>query len=82
MPPAVSSLSGNGPGFHLRSSIFFSLFHLPGFLLDTGSWLLTAALMGFLLPLHLASRLVVGWLDNAADASVLIACCSTPCTTP
>ena len=52
--------------------MFFWLYHLPGFLTDSGSWAITAALMGFLLIPHLASRLVVGWLYNAAGASVLI----------
>jgi hypothetical protein len=47
-----------------------------------GSWQLTAALMGFLLLPHLASRLIVGWLYNAAGASVLIAGLLQPCTTP
>jgi membrane protease YdiL (CAAX protease family) len=57
----------------LATTVFFWLFHIPGFLLDTGSWVLTAALMGFLLLPHLASRLIVGWLYNATGASVLIA---------
>jgi membrane protease YdiL (CAAX protease family) len=55
------------------TTVFFWLYHVPGFLVDTGSWVLTAALMGFLLLPHLASRLVVGWLYNATGASVLIA---------
>lgn len=57
----------------LVTTVFFWLFHIPGFLLDTGSWVLTAALMGFLLLPHLASRLIVGSLYNATGSSVLIA---------
>lgn len=57
----------------LLTTVAFWLFHLPGFILDTGSWALTAALMAFLLLPHLASRLIVGWLYNAAGSSVLIA---------
>jgi hypothetical protein len=33
----------------------------------------TAAILGFLLLPHLASRFIVGWLYNGAGASVLIA---------
>lgn len=57
----------------LVTTVFFWLFHIPGFLLDTGSWVLTAALMGFLLLPHLASRLITGSLYNATGSSVLIA---------
>jgi len=57
----------------LVTTVFFWLFHLPGFFVDNRSWALTAALMGFLLLPHLASRLIVGWLYNATGASVLIA---------
>jgi membrane protease YdiL (CAAX protease family) len=57
----------------LATTVFFWLFHIPGFLLDTRSLALTAALMGFLLLPHLASRLIVGSLYNATGASVLIA---------
>lgn len=57
----------------LATTFYFWLFHWPTFLLDTGSWMLTAVLMGFLLLPHLASRLIVGWLYNASGASVLIA---------
>jgi hypothetical protein len=47
---------------------------LPTFVVDTGSWPLAATLMGLLLLLpHLATRFIVGWLYNAAGASVLIA---------
>jgi uncharacterized protein len=56
----------------LVTTVFFWLYHLPGFLLDTGSWQLTAALWGSYYC-RTASRLIVGWLSNAADASVLIA---------
>jgi membrane protease YdiL (CAAX protease family) len=57
----------------LATTLFFWLFHIPGFLLETQSFALTAALMGFLLLPQLASRLIVGWLYNATGASVLIA---------
>lgn len=57
----------------LVTTAFFWLFHVPGFLLETGSWALTAEVMGLLLLPHLASRLIVGWLYNASGSSVLIA---------
>lgn len=57
----------------LVTTAFFWLFHVPGFLLETGSWALTAEVMGLLLLQHLASRLIVGWLYNASGSSVLIA---------
>lgn len=57
----------------LVTTAFFWLFHLPGFRLETGSWALTADVMGLLLLPHLASRLIVGWLYNASGSSVLIA---------
>ena len=55
------------------TTLFLWLFHIPGFLLNTGSWVFTAALMGFLLLPHLASRLITGSLYNATGSSVLIA---------
>lgn len=57
----------------LITTILFWLVHLPGVLVETGSWVFAAALMGFLLLPHLASRLIVGWLYNSTGASVLIA---------
>jgi uncharacterized protein len=56
----------------LLVTVAFWLWHLPGFVHDAG-WALGAALAGFLLLPHLASRLIVGWLYNATGASVLIA---------
>jgi uncharacterized protein len=57
----------------LLTTVFFWLYHLPSFYVETRSWLATAAVLGvFLLP-HLGSRLIVGWLYNSAGASVLIA---------
>jgi uncharacterized protein len=57
----------------LLTTVFFWLYHLPSFYVETRSWLATAAVLGiFLLP-HLGSRLIVGWLYNSASASVLIA---------
>jgi uncharacterized protein len=55
----------------LSVAVAFWLWHLPGFVHDAG-WALGAALAGFLLLPHLASRLIVGWLYNATGASVLI----------
>lgn len=57
----------------LITTAFFWLVHLPGVVVETGSWPLAAALMAFLVLPHLASRLMVGWLYNSAGASVLIA---------
>ena len=57
----------------LVTTVFFWLFHLPTFVVETDSWALAGILMGFLLLPHLASRFIVGWLYNATGASVLIA---------
>jgi uncharacterized protein len=57
----------------LITTVFFWRFHLPTFVVETGSWVGAAVLMGFLLLPHLASRFVVGWLYNSTGASVLIA---------
>jgi membrane protease YdiL (CAAX protease family) len=57
----------------LITTVFFWLFHLPTFVVETDSWALAGVLMGFLLLPHLASRFIVGWLYNGAGASVLIA---------
>jgi hypothetical protein len=57
----------------LLSGVFFWLFHVSGFYVETRSWATTALLLGiFLLP-HLGSRLIAGWLYNSAGSSVLIA---------
>ena len=57
----------------LLTTVFFWLFHIPSFYVETRSWATTALVLGiFLLP-HLASRLITGWLYNGAGASVLIA---------
>jgi uncharacterized protein len=56
----------------LLTTIFFWVFHLPTFVIDTGSWALAGVVMAVLLLPHLASRLIVGWLYNATGASVLI----------
>jgi uncharacterized protein len=55
----------------LLVTVAFWLWHLPGFIHDAG-WVVGAALAGFVLLPHLASRLIVGWLYNATGASVLI----------
>jgi uncharacterized protein len=57
----------------LATTVFFWLYHVPGFYVDTRSWATTAVVLGFLLLPHLASRFIVGWLYNGAGASVLIA---------
>jgi uncharacterized protein len=57
----------------LLTTVFFWLFHVSSFYVDTRSWVTTAAILGFLLLPHLASRFIVGWLYNGAGASVLIA---------
>jgi uncharacterized protein len=50
----------------------FWLWHVPGFLVESGSWQLGAALLAFVLLPHLASRIIVGSLYNVTGASVLI----------
>jgi membrane protease YdiL (CAAX protease family) len=57
----------------LLTTVGFWLWHLPGFYVETRSWVTTAAILGFLLLPHLGSRLIAGWLYNSAGASVLIA---------
>jgi uncharacterized protein len=57
----------------LVTTVFFWLFHVPSFYVETRSWATTALVLGiFLLP-HLGSRLITGWLYNGAGSSVLIA---------
>jgi membrane protease YdiL (CAAX protease family) len=57
----------------LSTTVFFWLFHVPSFYVETRSWAITALVLGiFLLP-HLGSRLITGWLYNSASSSVLIA---------
>jgi uncharacterized protein len=57
----------------LLTGMFFWLFHVSSFYVDTRSWATTALVLGiFLLP-HLGSRLITGWLYNGASSSVLIA---------
>ena len=57
----------------LLAGVFFSLFHVPSFYVETRSWATTALVLGiFLLP-QLGSRLITGWLYNGAGCSVLIA---------
>jgi membrane protease YdiL (CAAX protease family) len=57
----------------LLTAVFFWLFHVSSFYVDTRSWATTALALGiFLLP-HLASRFITGWLYNGAGSSVLIA---------
>jgi uncharacterized protein len=57
----------------LLTGVFFWLFHVPHFYVETRSWATTALVLGiFLLP-HLGSRFITGWLYNGAGASVLIA---------
>ena len=57
----------------LLTTVFFWLFHVPSFNVETRSWSTTALVLGiFLLP-HAGSRLITGWLYNRAGCSVLIA---------
>jgi uncharacterized protein len=57
----------------LLTTVFFWLFHVSSFYVDTRSWATTALVLGiFLLP-HLGSRVIAGWLYNSAGSSVLIA---------
>jgi len=57
----------------LVTTVFFWLFHVPSFYVETRSWATTALVLGiFLLP-HLGSRVITGWLYNSAGFSVLIA---------
>jgi uncharacterized protein (DUF1330 family)/membrane protease YdiL (CAAX protease family) len=57
----------------LVTTVFFWLFHVPSFYVETRSWATTALALGiFLLP-HLGSRVITGWLYNSAGFSVLIA---------
>ena len=63
------------------TTVFFWLFHVPGFYVDTRSWVANAAILGFLLLSHLANRFIVGWLYNGAGAGVLIDGLFTRCTT-
>jgi hypothetical protein len=53
--------------------VFFWLFHVPSFYVETRSWATTALALGIFLPPHLGSRLITGWLCNGAGSSVLIA---------
>jgi membrane protease YdiL (CAAX protease family) len=64
----------HGPlGAAWLAGVFFWLFHVPSFYVDTRSWATTALVLGiFLLP-HRGSRLITGWLYNGAGSSVLIA---------
>jgi hypothetical protein len=57
----------------LLTGVFFWLFHVSSFYVETRSLVTTALALGiFLLP-HLGSRLITGWLYNGAGSSVLIA---------
>ena len=60
----------------LRASVVitvpFALWHVPGWLVETGSAAMALVLVGlFALP-HLASRVIVGWLYNGTGRSVLL----------
>jgi membrane protease YdiL (CAAX protease family) len=57
----------------LLTTVFFWLFHVSSFYVDTRSWATTTLVLGlFLLP-QLGSRFITGWLYNGAGSSVLIA---------
>jgi uncharacterized protein len=56
----------------LLTTVFFWLFHVPSFYVETRSWATTALAMGiFRLP-HLGIRVITGWLYNGASSSVLM----------
>jgi hypothetical protein len=57
----------------LLTTVCFWAFHLPTFVIETGSWPLAALVMGIVVLPHLGSRLIVGWLYNASGSSALIA---------
>lgn len=57
----------------LLTTVAFWAFHLPTFVIDTGSWGLAALVMGIVLLPHLGSRMIVGWLYNASGSSALVA---------
>src|SRR4249920_3464699 len=57
----------------LLTTVFFWLFHVPSFYVETRSWATTALVLGIFLPAHLGSRVITGWLYNGAGSSVLIA---------
>ena len=57
----------------LLTTVFFWLYHVPSFYVETRSWVVTAAVLGFLLLPHLASRFIIGWLYNGSGSSVLVA---------
>jgi hypothetical protein len=48
----------------LLRTAFSWLYHVPGFCVETRSFVITAAVLGFLLLPHLATRITVGWLYN------------------
>jgi CAAX protease family protein len=57
----------------LLTGVFFWLFQVPSFYVETRSWATTSLVLGiFLLP-HLGSRFITGCLYNGAGSSVLIA---------
>jgi uncharacterized protein len=57
----------------LLTTVFFWLFHVSSFYVETRSWATTALVLGiFLLP-QLGSRLITGWLYSGVGFSVLIA---------
>ena len=57
----------------LLTTVFFWLYHVPSFYVETRSWASTALVLGILLLPHMGSRFITGWLYNSAGASVLIA---------
>jgi membrane protease YdiL (CAAX protease family) len=57
----------------LLTGVFFWLFHVPSFYVETRSWTTTALVLGILLLPQLGSRFITGWLYNGAGSSVLIA---------
>ncbi|MGQ0848209.1 MAG: CPBP family intramembrane glutamic endopeptidase [Actinomycetota bacterium] len=50
----------------------FALFDLPGFIVESGSVTLALALLGLFVIPHLCSRVIVAWLYNNTNHSVLL----------
>lgn len=50
----------------------FALFHLPGFFVESGSVTVALALLGVFAIPHLCSRVIVAWLYNNTNHSVLL----------
>ncbi len=52
--------------------VFFSIWHIPFFVVETGSILEALLVLGFLFIPQLASRFIVGWIYNSTGHSLLL----------